>query len=123
LAAEKLESTGHGLDFGNTEMVSRNGWLFPLMVVAAGSVTAFGAIGIAVITGYLPLARGVKALGDYPPGPAGFEQTAASQVPGDPRQPMAVVAVEQRSGSTKVMEFQPDKPVAVPRRTPERTVN
>jgi len=104
-------------------MVSRNGWLFPLMVFAAGSVTAFGAIGIAAITGYLPLARGVNPLGDYPPGPAGIEQTAASQVPSDPLQPMAVVAVQERSGSTKVIEFQPDKPAAIPRPTPERTVN
>jgi hypothetical protein len=38
-------------------MKSRNGWLFPLMVLAAGSVTVFGCIGIAAITGYLPLAK------------------------------------------------------------------
>jgi len=35
----------------------RNDWLFPLMVMAAGSVTVFGCIGIAAITGYLPLAK------------------------------------------------------------------
>ena len=38
-------------------MRTRNGWLFPLMVLAAGSVTVFGCIGIAAITGYLPLAK------------------------------------------------------------------
>ena len=38
-------------------MKARNGWLFPLMVLAAGSVTVFGCIGIAAITGYLPLAK------------------------------------------------------------------
>jgi hypothetical protein len=39
------------------DMKARNGWLFPLMVLAAGSVTVFGCIGIAAITGYLPLAK------------------------------------------------------------------
>lgn len=29
-------------------------WLFPMMVVAAGSVMVFGCIGIAAITGHLP---------------------------------------------------------------------
>src|SRR5689334_20597835 len=38
-------------------MRARNGWLFPLMVLAAGSVMVFGCIGIAAITGYLPLAK------------------------------------------------------------------
>jgi hypothetical protein len=38
-------------------MKARNGFLFPLMVLAAGSVTVFGCIGIAAITGYLPLAK------------------------------------------------------------------
>jgi len=38
-------------------MKARNGWLFPLMVLAAGSVMVFGCIGIAAITGYLPLAK------------------------------------------------------------------
>jgi hypothetical protein len=36
-------------------MRMRHGWLFPLMVLAASSVTAFGCIGIAAIIGYLPL--------------------------------------------------------------------
>ena len=38
-------------------MRARSGWLFPLMVIAAGSVTVFGCIGIAAITGYLPPAK------------------------------------------------------------------
>jgi len=38
-------------------MKARNGFLFPLMVLAAGSVTVFGCIGIAAITGHLPLAK------------------------------------------------------------------
>jgi hypothetical protein len=55
-------------------MKARNGWLFPLMVLAAGSVTVFGCIGIAAITGYLPLAKvsampfsGVTAFDPPPP--------------------------------------------------------
>ena len=105
-------------------MAARNGWLFPLMVFAAGSVTAFGAIGIAAITGYLPLARGVNPLGDYPLRPAVIEQTAAPHQPAVPTQPVAVVAVQERSGPIKAMEFQPDKPAAAaPQRPAERTVN
>src|SRR4051812_22163773 len=42
---------------GAKHMKARNGLLFPLMVLAAGSVTVFGCIGIAAITGYLPLAK------------------------------------------------------------------
>jgi hypothetical protein len=37
-------------------MQRRQGWLFPMMVVAAAAVIAFGCIGIAAITGRLPLA-------------------------------------------------------------------
>jgi hypothetical protein len=54
-------------------MGTRNGWLFPLMVLAAGSVTAFGCVGIAAIIGYLPLspagslpAPGMQALAGLP---------------------------------------------------------
>ena len=37
-----------------------------MMVVAAGSVIAFGCVGIAAITGYIPLSRtGPNPLGDY----------------------------------------------------------
>jgi hypothetical protein len=47
-------------------MEMRHGWLFPMMVVAAGSVIAFGCVGIAAITGYIPLSRtGPNPLGDY----------------------------------------------------------
>jgi hypothetical protein len=37
-------------------MQRRQGWLFPMMVVAAAAMIAFGCIGIAAITGRLPLA-------------------------------------------------------------------
>ena len=48
-------------------MDTRQGWLFPVMVVAAVSVVAFGGIGIAAITGHLPLAgEGGNALIQYP---------------------------------------------------------
>jgi hypothetical protein len=98
-----------------SKMASRNGWLFPLMVFAAGSVTAFGAIGIAAITGYLPLARGVNPLGDYPAGPGNMEQTATAQ---DLGHPMAVVAVQERNAAVvKAVEFPPEKPPVAPRRT------
>lgn len=36
-------------------MQLRHGWLFPVMVLTALSVTAFGVLGIAAITGHLPL--------------------------------------------------------------------
>jgi len=36
-------------------MERRQGWLFPLMVAAAGTVTVFGCLGIAAIVGFLPL--------------------------------------------------------------------
>ena len=104
-------------------MKSRNGWLFPLMVFAAGSVTAFGAIGIAAITGYLPLSRGVNPLGDYPPGPPSIEQTAATRPQMGPTQPVAVVAVQERGGAAKAIELPPGKPAAVQPRPAERTVN
>ena len=38
-------------------MERRQGWLFPVMVVAAGTVTVFGCLGIAAILGFLPLSR------------------------------------------------------------------
>lgn len=34
-------------------MQRQQGWLFPIMVVAAGSMIAFGCVGIAAITGHL----------------------------------------------------------------------
>jgi len=105
-------------------MGPRNGWLFPLMVVAAGSVTAFGCIGIAAITGHLPLVRGgVSPLG-YPAAPTTvIEQTVTPRAdPGTP-QPVAVVAVEGRSATTKAIAFQPGKPMGVRKKSSERTVN
>jgi hypothetical protein len=38
-------------------MERRQSWLFPLMVVAAGTVSVFGCLGIAAILGFLPLSR------------------------------------------------------------------
>jgi len=47
-------------------MQRRHGWLFPMMIIAAGSVTVFGCVGIAAIMGYIPLSRtGPNPLGDY----------------------------------------------------------
>jgi len=91
-------------------MRHRNGLLFPLMVLAAGSVTAFGCIGIAAITGYLPLARaGVTQLGDYPAVSANLEQAVPSHA--QVTEPVAVVAVDGANGPTKALEFRAGKPV------------
>ena len=92
-------------------MKHRNGLLFPLMVLAAGSVTAFGCIGIAAITGYLPLARGgMTPLGDYPVAPAvSLEQTVSSR--GETTEPVAVVAVDGGNGPTKAIQFEAGKTV------------
>jgi len=93
-------------------MAHRSGWLFPLMVVAAGSVTAFGCIGLAAITGHLPLTRGgMNPLGEYPAAPAAsIEQTVTPQ-PQTAAQPLAVVVVEGAGPATKPIPFQPGKAV------------
>ncbi len=39
-------------------MERRHGWLFPLMVVAAGAVIVLSSVGIGAILGYLPAVRG-----------------------------------------------------------------
>ncbi len=48
-------------------MERRQGWLFPVMVAAAGTVMGFGCLGIAAILGFLPLSsaetRGADAAG------------------------------------------------------------
>jgi len=71
-------------------MKARNGWLFPLMVLAAGSVTVFGCIGIAAITGYLPLAK-ASAL---PMGTTAIVDTLEAMAPSlnklDPHKTLAV---------------------------------
>jgi len=46
-------------------MERRQGWLFPLMVVAAGTVTVFGCLGIAAILGYLPPPRAMEGGGSH----------------------------------------------------------
>lgn len=43
---------------GSKAMERRHGWLFPLMVVAAGAVIALSSVGIGAILGYLPGLRG-----------------------------------------------------------------
>jgi hypothetical protein len=94
----------------------RNGLLFPLMVLAAGSVTAFGCIGIAAITGYMPLARsGMTPLGDYPMAPAvSLEQAMPAR--GQTTDPMAVVAIDSGNGPAKAIQFEPGKAVGVVRK-------
>ena len=102
-------------------MVTRNGWLFPLMLVAAGSVTVFGCIGIAAIMGYLPLARGGLSAGDdhrTVPG-SRAEQALVPPTQDVPTKPVAVLARDGRPETTKPVD---DKPVGV-RKRPERTVN
>ncbi len=38
-------------------MERRQSWLFPLMVVTAGTVTVLGCLGIGAIVGFVPLSR------------------------------------------------------------------
>ena len=104
-------------------MAQRSGWLFPLMVVAAGSVTAFGCIGLAAITGHLPLTRGgMNPLGDYPAAPAAIIEQTVTPQPTD-AQPVAVVVVDGPSQGTKPIAFQPGKAVGTRKRSSERTLN
>jgi hypothetical protein len=99
-------------------MGPRNGWLFPLMVLAAGSVTAFGCIGIAAITGHLSLVRGTaNPLGPDPAPPPAIEQVATPVAETDTAQPVAVIA--QEGPGAKVITLQPGKPGS----TRKRTVN
>ena len=99
-------------------MGPRNGWLFPLMVLAAGSVTAFGCIGIAAITGHLSLVRGTaNPLGPDPAPPPPIEQVATPVAETDISQPVAVIA--QEGPGTKAIALQPGKSV----NTRKRTVN
>ncbi len=55
-------------------MESRSRLLFPLMIVAALSVAVFSGIGVAAITGHLPLARG----GANPAGEFSFKVSKAA---------------------------------------------
>ena len=101
-------------------MAQRSGWLFPLMVVAAGSVTAFGCIGLAAITGHLPLTRGgMNPLGDYPAAPAAIIEQTVTPQPQTNSQPVAVVVVDGPGEATKPI----GKAVGVRKRTSERTLN
>ena len=99
-------------------MGPRNGWLFPLMVLAAGSVTAFGCIGIAAITGHLSLVRGTaNPLGPDPAPPPAIEQVTTPVAETDNSQPVAVVA--QEGPGAKAIALQPGKSVS----TRKPTVN
>ena len=105
-------------------MAQRSGWLFPLMVVAAGSVTAFGCIGLAAITGHLPLTRGgMNPLGDYPAAPAAIIEQTVTPQPQTNSQPVAVVVVDGPGEATKPIAFQPGKAVGARKKTSEQTLN
>jgi hypothetical protein len=78
----------------------RQGWLFPLMVLAASAVSAFGGIGIAAIIGYLPLtpAEGVST-------PAGGESVrAVAQAPAAAQTDLVRPAGRSSAKSTKAKE-------------------
>ena len=105
-------------------MAQRSGWLFPLMVVAAGSVTAFGCIGLAAITGHLPLTRGgMNPLSDYPAAPAAIIEQTVTPQPQTNSQPVAVVVVDGPGEATKPIAFQPGKVVGARKKTSEQTLN
>jgi hypothetical protein len=63
-------------------MQRRQGWLFPMMVVAAASMIAFGCIGIAGITGHLPLAPPADKVIAGPPSQPSTLVTADAQTHG-----------------------------------------
>jgi outer membrane lipoprotein SlyB len=72
-------------------MESRNRLLFPLMIVAALSVVVFSGIGVAAITGHLPLSRG----GANPAREFSFtvsKAAAAAKARGD--QPLRLASIE-----------------------------
>jgi hypothetical protein len=83
-------------------MRARNGWLFPLMVLAAGSVTVFGCIGIAAITGYLPLAK-------VSPLPLGGPVIARNAEPMTP-----ALINEAQPGNTVAVAHTADRPGTAP---------
>lgn len=60
-------------------MERRHGWLFSLMVAAAGSVTVLSSIGVAAILGYLP---GLRISGP----PAAHEAVSSQFDPAVPSQ-------------------------------------
>ena len=82
-------------------MKARNGWLFPLMVLAAGSVMVFGCIGIAAITGYLPLAK-VSAMP--------FGEPVALSLTAQPDHSMALATVPARAEGASPVGDKPAKP-------------
>ena len=88
------------------------------MVLAAGSATAFGCIGIAAITGHLSLVRGTaNPLGPDPAPPPAIEQVTTPVAETDNSQPVAVIA--QEGPGAKATALQPGKSVS----TRKPTVN
>jgi hypothetical protein len=65
-------------------MQRRQGWLFPVMVVAAAAVIVFGCIGIAGITSRMPVAPATGPLDSADIKPAGALQNAATTSAQDP---------------------------------------
>ena len=93
-------------------MKARNGWLFPLMVLAAGSVMVFGCIGIAAITGYLPLAK-VSAMPFGEPVAAPNAEPVALSLSTQPDHAMALATVPAHAdGGASHPGDQPAKPPA-----------
>ena len=92
-------------------MKQRSGWLFPLMVLAAGSVTAFGCVGIAAITGYVPLSRATaNAVGDYPRVPTSrLEQAVAPRAQVVQADDPVVAVVSPENGNAKAIQLQAGK--------------
>ena len=92
-------------------MKQRSGWLFPLMVLAAGSVTAFGCVGIAAITGYLPLSRATaNVLGDYQRVPGiGLEQAGAPRAQVVQAEDPVVAVVAGDNGNGKGIQLRAGK--------------
>ena len=82
-----------------------------MMVLAAGSVTAFGCVGIAAITGYLPLTRpAANALGDYPrTSGTSQEQAAAPRAQVVQAEDPVVAVVAAESGNAKAIQLQAGK--------------
>jgi len=72
-------------------MQRRQGWLFPMMVVAAASTIASGALGIVAITGHLVMP---------PVAPAPLDQAADNLGPLASAQAYAPEHLAQRKGAT-----------------------
>ena len=91
-------------------MEPRSSWLFPMMVVAATSVMAFGCFGIAGITGHLPYSHGGVQLEQMVSHPV--LDVPAIQARAEASAPLiAVVTGVGRADIGDGMLLQTDKPV------------